>query len=180
MGKGDRRVRHLPTYAPGDALAVVWRKADDSVSLRKSEGRSSLPSESFVKLWRLSSAARLLCTCLVSVYVVVILFLCVYEPLDRAMGQTLTTPLSLTLTHFSDVRTRAHNLSVEVRKGRWQTFCTSEWPTLHGGWSRDGTFDLSIILQVKAKVMDPGPHGRPDQVAYIITWEDLVREPLLG
>ncbi|XP_050654144.1 uncharacterized protein LOC126959297 [Macaca thibetana thibetana] len=28
--------------------------------------------------------------------------------------QTLTTPLSLTLTHFPDVRTRAHNLSIEV------------------------------------------------------------------
>ncbi|XP_070932187.1 uncharacterized protein [Macaca nemestrina] len=25
--------------------------------------------------------------------------------------------------------------------------------------------------------MDPGPHGHPDQVAYIITWEDLVRNP---
>lgn len=67
------------------------------------------------------------------------------------MGQTLTTPLSLTLTHFSDVRARAHNLSVGVRKGRWQTFCSSEWPTLHVGWPRDGTFDLSVILQVKTK-----------------------------
>uniref|UniRef100_A0A8C9LN48 Uncharacterized protein n=1 Tax=Piliocolobus tephrosceles TaxID=591936 RepID=A0A8C9LN48_9PRIM len=93
------------------------------------------------------------------------------------MGQTLTTPLSLTLTHFSDVRARAHNLSVGVRKGRWQTFCSSEWPTLHAEWPRDGTFNLSIILQVKTKVMDPGPLGHPDQVAYIITWEDLVRNP---
>uniref|UniRef100_A0A5F8A386 Core shell protein Gag P30 domain-containing protein n=1 Tax=Macaca mulatta TaxID=9544 RepID=A0A5F8A386_MACMU len=93
------------------------------------------------------------------------------------MGQTLTTPLSLTLTHFPDVRARAHHLSVEVRKGQWKTFCSSEWPTLHGEWPRDGTFNLSIILQVKAKVMDPGPLGHPDQVAYIIIWEDLVRNP---
>lgn len=93
------------------------------------------------------------------------------------MGQTLTTPLSLTLTHFSDVQARAHNLSVEVRKGRWRTFCSSEWPTLHVGWPRDGTFDLSVILQVKMKVMDPGPQGHPDQVAYILTWEDLIRNP---
>uniref|UniRef100_A0A7N9CEZ5 CCHC-type domain-containing protein n=1 Tax=Macaca fascicularis TaxID=9541 RepID=A0A7N9CEZ5_MACFA len=93
------------------------------------------------------------------------------------MGQTLTTPLSLTLTHFPDVRARAHHLSVEVCKGQWKTLCSSEWPTLHGEWPRDRTFNLSIILQVKAKVMDPGPLGHPDQVAYIITWEDLVRSP---
>uniref|UniRef100_A0A8I5N790 Core shell protein Gag P30 domain-containing protein n=1 Tax=Papio anubis TaxID=9555 RepID=A0A8I5N790_PAPAN len=93
------------------------------------------------------------------------------------MGQTLTTPLTLTLTHFPDVRARAHHLSVEVRKGRWKTFCSSEWPTLQVEWPRDGTFNLSIILQVKAKVMDPGPLGHPDQVAYVITWEDLVRNP---
>ncbi|XP_054951549.1 chromobox protein homolog 5 isoform X2 [Pan paniscus] len=93
------------------------------------------------------------------------------------MGQTLTTPLSLTLAHFPDVRARAHNLSVEIRKGRWKTFCFSEWPTLGVGWPQDGTFDLSIILQVKTKVTDPGPRGHPDQVAYILTWEDLVRDP---
>ncbi|XP_044895001.1 proline-rich receptor-like protein kinase PERK9 [Felis catus] len=93
------------------------------------------------------------------------------------MGQTLTTPLTLTLTHFSDVQARAHNLSLEVRKGRWRTYCSSEWPTLSVGWPWDGTFDLSIILQVKTKVMDPGPQGHPDQVAYILTWEDLIRNP---
>ncbi|XP_044898507.1 mucin-2 [Felis catus] len=27
------------------------------------------------------------------------------------------------------------------------------------------------------KVMDPGPQGHPDQVAYILTWEDLIRNP---
>ena len=155
---------------------VVWRKADDSVSLLKSVGRSPLPSESFVNLWRHSPAARLLCICLVSVYVTVIVWLCVNESLDE-MGQVLTTPLTLTLTHFPDIRARAHSLSVEVRKGRWQTFCSSDWPTLHAEWPRDGTFALSIILQVKAKVMDPGPRGHLDQVAYIITWEDLVQNP---
>lgn len=160
-------------FPPGDALAVVWEKADDSVSLLKSVGRLPLPSEYFVILWRHSLAARLLLTCLVFVFVTFVKSLLYVDE----MGQTLTTPLSLTLTHFPDVRARAHNLSVEVRKGRWQKFCSSEWPTLHVGWPRDGTFDLPIILQVKATVMDPGPHGHPDQVAYIITWEDLVRNP---
>ena len=171
MGNGDRRVQYLPPCAPGDALAVFGRKADVSV------GRLRLPSESFVILWRHSLAARLLCVCLVTVFIVVISSLCVRDFLDETMGQTLTTPLALTLTHFPDVRARARDLSVEVRKGRWQTFCSSEWPTLQVGWPQDGTFDLSIILQVKAKVMNPGPQGHQDQVAYIITWEDLVRNP---
>ncbi|XP_055458886.1 uncharacterized protein LOC129673212 [Psammomys obesus] len=93
------------------------------------------------------------------------------------MGQTVTTPKSLTLQHFKEVRDIAHNLSVEVRKGKWDTFCSSEWPTFDVGWPRDGTFNLGVILQVKAKVMDPGPHGHPDQIPYIITWESLVKDP---
>ncbi|XP_073856232.1 uncharacterized protein [Macaca fascicularis] len=62
---------------------------------------------------------------------------------------------------------------------------------LAGKWGRPRTPDPSggdlsgpghgllteRTYQVKATVMDPGPHGHPDQVAYIITWEDLVRNP---
>nr|XP_034365496.1 uncharacterized protein LOC117713397 [Arvicanthis niloticus] len=55
------------------------------------------------------------------------------------MGQTLVTPLSLTLQHFKEVRGVAHSNSVDVKKGRWQTFCTSEWPTFSVGWPRDGS-----------------------------------------
>ena len=33
------------------------------------------------------------------------------------MGQTQTTPLSIMIDHFKDVRGRANNLSVEVQKG---------------------------------------------------------------
>ena len=32
------------------------------------------------------------------------------------MGQTVMTPLSLTLNHWSVVKSRAHNLSIEVKK----------------------------------------------------------------
>jgi hypothetical protein len=32
------------------------------------------------------------------------------------MGQPVTTPLTLTFDHWTDVKTRAHNLSVEVKK----------------------------------------------------------------
>ena len=38
------------------------------------------------------------------------------------MGQTVTMPLRLTLDHWTEVRLRAHNLSVEIKKGPWQTF----------------------------------------------------------
>ncbi|XP_032745407.1 uncharacterized protein LOC116888229 [Rattus rattus] len=89
------------------------------------------------------------------------------------MGQSLTMPLSLTLDHWKDVHDRAHNQSVEVKKGKWQTLCTSEWPTLGVGWPVNGTFNKIIILQVKDRVF----HGHPDQVPYIITWESLALEP---
>ena len=61
------------------------------------------------------------------------------------MGQMVTTPLSLMLDHWTEVRTRAHNLSVEVKKRLWQTFCISEWPTFNVGWPPEGTFDLSPL-----------------------------------
>ncbi|KAM4887236.1 uncharacterized protein RHO17_020285 isoform 1-T1 [Thomomys bottae] len=93
------------------------------------------------------------------------------------MGQTVTTPLSLTLQHWKEVRTIASNQSVEVRKNKWMTLCSSEWPTFGVNWPLDGTFYLTIILQVKSKVMNPGPHGHPDQVPYIVTWEALVSDP---
>ncbi|XP_035306632.1 uncharacterized protein LOC118239699 [Cricetulus griseus] len=95
----------------------------------------------------------------------------------ETMGQTVTTPLSLTLSHWKDVQEYAHNQSVNVRKRKWITLCSSEWPTFDVGWPRDGTFNPQTIFQIKEKIMDPGPHGHPDQVAYIVTWEALVQDP---
>ena len=93
------------------------------------------------------------------------------------MGQTVTTPLSLTLEHWGDVQRIASNQSVDVKKRRWVTFCSAEWPTFNVGWPQDGTFNLDIILQVKSKVFSPGPHGHPDQVPYIVIWEALAYDP---
>ena len=93
------------------------------------------------------------------------------------MGQRLTTPLSLTLGHWKEVKDRANNLSVEIRRKKWQILCSSEWPILDVGWPQDGTFNIDCILQVKERVFDAGPHGHPDQVPYIITWESLVLDP---
>ena len=38
------------------------------------------------------------------------------------MGQAVKTPLSLTLDHCTEDISRAHNLSVEIKKGPWQIF----------------------------------------------------------
>ena len=94
------------------------------------------------------------------------------------MGQTITTPLSLTLDHWTEVRSRAHNLSVEIKKGPWQTFCISEWPAFDVGWPPEGTFDLTLIFEVKAIVFQNGPGSHPDQQPYITVWQDLVQNPL--
>lgn len=95
----------------------------------------------------------------------------------ETMGQSITTPLSLTLQHWRDVQDTANNQSVDVHKKKWVTFCSSEWPTFNVGWPRDRTFNIDIISQVKAKVMDPGPQGHRDQTAYIVTWEALAYDP---
>ncbi|CAD7680950.1 unnamed protein product [Nyctereutes procyonoides] len=64
------------------------------------------------------------------------------------MGQTQSTPLSLMLSRFSDVRERAHNLSTDIQRGKFQIYCMSEWQTFDAGWPREGTFHLPIILQL--------------------------------
>uniref|UniRef100_A0A8C3VUX5 Gag polyprotein n=1 Tax=Catagonus wagneri TaxID=51154 RepID=A0A8C3VUX5_9CETA len=93
------------------------------------------------------------------------------------MGQSVTTPLSLTLQHWKYVRNTASNQSVDVRKKKWIALCSTEWPTFDVGWPQEGAFNLNIILQVKAKIINPGPRDHSDQVAYIVTWEALVNDP---
>ncbi|XP_059109020.1 uncharacterized protein LOC131902000 [Peromyscus eremicus] len=46
---------------------------------------------------------------------------------ETAMGQTVTTPLSLMLDHWSDVKARANNEGVVVKKNEWITLCKAEW-----------------------------------------------------
>ena len=140
----------------------------------KGSGPSSTsPSEFLLSVLRRSRAAKIVCVCLC------VLFVCFTSTAIslEIMGQSITTPLSLTLQHWRDVQDTANNQSVEVHKKKWVIFCSSEWPTFNVGWPRDGTFNLDVILQVKAKVMNPGPHGHPDQVAYIVTWEALAYDP---
>ena len=122
----------------------------------------SRPSDSFQEFWSTQSQ-RLVLSLSLEVFVSVFI-VCVTE-LD--MGQTVTTPLTLTQNHWTDVKTRAHNLSVEVKKGPWQTFCSSKWPTFGVGWPSQGTFSLPVILGVK-RVIFQTAGGHSDQVPYII------------
>lgn len=96
------------------------------------------------------------------------------------MGQTVTTPLSLTLDHWTEVRVQAHNLSVQVKKRPWQTFCPSEWPTFGVGWPPEGSFDLAITFEIKAIVFQEGLRSYSDQQPYITVWQDLVKPWLRG
>ena len=93
------------------------------------------------------------------------------------MGQGEPTPLSLMTDHFSDVRARAHNLSLLVKKSKLITFCSAEWPAFQVGWPLEGTFQPSIIQAVKEKIMAPDPWGHPGQVPYVMVWQDLVENP---
>jgi hypothetical protein len=120
------------------------------------------PSDSFQEFW-LTWSRRLVL--FLSLVVFVIIFIVCVTELD--MGQTVTTPLTLTQNHWTDVKTRAHNLSVEVKKGPWQTFCSSKWPTFGVGWPSQGTFSLPVILGVK-RVIFQTAGGHSDQVPYII------------
>ena len=96
--------------------------------------------------------------------------------LTLAMGQGESTPLSLMIDHFSDVRARAYNLSLLVTKSKLITFCSAEWPTFQVGWPPEGTFQPSIIRAVKEKVMAPDPWGHLSQVPYVMVWQDLIED----
>ncbi|XP_073664337.1 uncharacterized protein [Tursiops truncatus] len=93
------------------------------------------------------------------------------------MGQAQSTPLSLLLANFGDVKSRGHNFSLDIWRRKLITFCRSEWPTFGVGWPTEGTFCLPIILKVKSRVFLPGKEGHPDQIPYILVWQDLVENP---
>lgn len=48
------------------------------------------------------------------------------------MGQKMSTPLSITLDHWTKVEARANNLSVKIKK-KWRTLYTSEWLSFQTG-----------------------------------------------
>ena len=100
------------------------------------------------------------------------------------MGQSQSTPLSLLIANFRDVRTRGQNLSLDIRRGKLITLCRSEWPTFSIGWPTEGTFCFPITpkptwddcqqllrilftteererIQLEARKLVPGDDGQP-------------------
>ncbi|CAD7682608.1 unnamed protein product [Nyctereutes procyonoides] len=107
----------------------------------------------------------------------IVFTVCVLVWIGDIMGETETTPLSLMLSHFSDVRKRARILSIDIQRKRFQIYCISEWPTFGVGWPQEGTFHLPIILQVKTVILRDKPDGHSDQVSYILAWQDMIENP---
>ena len=67
-------------------------------------------------------------------------------------------------------------MSLLVKKSKLITFCSAEWPAFRVGWPPEGTFQPSIIQAVNEKIMAPDPWGHPDQVPYVMVWQDLVED----
>ena len=72
---------------------------------------------------------------------------------------------------------RAHDFSVEIKRNKLITFCSTEWLTFHVGWPSEGTFDLGTVHRVWDIIFQPRI-GHPDQVPYIIVWENIILHPL--
>ncbi|XP_037062937.1 uncharacterized protein LOC119088213 [Peromyscus leucopus] len=72
-----------------------------------------------------------------------------------------------------DVQETASNNNVIVKRRRWATFCSAEWPTFNVGWPAGGTLDAATIHRVEEIVSRPCS-GHPDQVPYIVTWRGLI------
>lgn len=93
------------------------------------------------------------------------------------MGQKLTTPLSLTLDHWTEVKARAQELSFPVKKGKWKALCATEWPAFKVGWPAEGSFHRDLIQKIKSVVFQTGSRGQPDQGPYVMVWIDLSENP---
>lgn len=82
-------------------------------------------------------------------------------------------PHPLILAHWGDVRAAAHNNNVNIKKDKWITFCSSEWPTFNVRWPSGGSFLLDLITKVE-KIVFRARTGYTDEIPYTITWRGLI------
>lgn len=75
-----------------------------------------------------------------------------YQTLMDAMGQTYSHPLNIVLAHFKEIRARVLNLSINVKKGKMTTYCSSERLTFSIGSPWERSFHLPTVLAVEDKV----------------------------
>ena len=143
-GSGEKRA--LVRLNQGRISRLSRRKAEARHRAGKAAG-SGRPSTVFSAEVCLSSVRRIfVCAGIVTALCVFVLSPVFYPVI---MGQETSTPLSLRTDHFSDFKSRAQNLSVLVKKSKLITFCSTEWPTFHVGWTSEGTFDLGTVHQVR-------------------------------
>lgn len=75
---------------------------------------SALGTESIRRLWKSFVGCPVFV--LLALFVLCGIVLTLY--LDE-MGQTSSTPFTITMDHWTDIKSRAYNLSVEVKKRKW-------------------------------------------------------------
>jgi hypothetical protein len=94
------------------------------------------------------------------------------------MGQAQVTPKTLLLSHFSELRAKGHNYGMKIKKGKFDTLCSAEWPTFNVGWPPQGTFSLDTINKVRDVINRPSLLGHSDQYPpYVLMWQTLVEDP---
>ena len=69
-----------------------------------------------------------------------------------------------------------HDLSVEIKRNKLITFCSTEWPTFHVSWPSEGIFDLGTVHRAQDIIFRLWIR-HPDQVPYIIVWENIILRP---
>ena len=92
-------------------------------------------------------------------------------------GHTMETipssSLDLTLAHWKYVKDTVYNNSVDVKKGKWVVFCSSEWPSFNVSGPRVESFHLNLISTVEDIVFQSCT-GHLDQIPYTMTWQGLI------
>ena len=58
----------------------------------------------------------------------IILYWTIMDTTRQVSSHSLLSHPNIVLAHFKEVKTRAHNLSVDMNKKEMYTYCISEWP----------------------------------------------------
>lgn len=132
------------------------------------------PSESVSWCWKTHKRWALVSVSIISLSVLFVF--CV----TLTMGQTVSTPLGQTLDHWTEVKKQAKNLSVEVKRGPWRTYCSSKWLSYGVGWPPEGTLNLTIIFAIKEIVLQKGSGSHPDQIPSFLSGKIWLKDLPLG
>lgn len=96
----------------------------------------------------------------------------------NSIGQ-MTSSLYLLLTHYLNVKTQAHNLSVLIEMSKLITLFRLEWAPHNVDWPSVGNFFLAH-RKVIEEIVFRHWMGDPNQVSYIVVWRNLMKDSLPG